>query len=81
MKHHHHQMLSIWLFIGVLLLIYGLIILVVSISEYSHPAPVVLASDHLNVWGGILLTVVGGFYTIRFWPRSKRREKNREDLR
>lgn len=72
MKHHHHQMLSVWFFIGILLLVYGLIILVVSLLEYSHPAPVVLASYHLNVWAGIVLTLFGGFYTIRFRPRSKR---------
>jgi hypothetical protein len=64
-------MLSIWLFIGVLLLIYGIIILSVSLAEYSHPVPVVLASDHLNLWAGVLLTVIGGFYTIRFWPRHR----------
>jgi len=81
MKHHHHQMLSVWLFIGVLLLVYGLIILFISIAEYSHPAPVVLAKDHLNVWAGGLLTAVGGFYTIRFWPRSRRRDQSREDRR
>ena len=72
MKHHHHQMLSVWLFIGVLLLIYGVIVLTVSILNYSHPAPVVLANDHLNLWAGVLLTLVGAFYTIRFWPRKGR---------
>lgn len=74
MKHHHHQMLSVWLFIGALLLIYGLIILIVSIASYSHPAPVVLANEHLNLWGGVLLTLIGTFYTIRFWPRKRDRD-------
>lgn len=74
MKHHHHQMLSVWLFIGALLLTYGVIVLTVSVLNYSHPAPVVLANDHLNLWAGVLLTVVGAFYTIRFWPRKRRRD-------
>lgn len=74
MKHHHHQMLSVWLFIGALLLIYGLIILTVSILNYSHPAPVVLANEHLNLWAGVLLTLIGAFYTIRFWPRKRGRD-------
>lgn len=72
MKHHHHQMISVWFFIGVLLLIYGLIILTVSILNYSHPAPVVLANEHLNLWAGVLLTLIGAFYTLRFWPRKRR---------
>lgn len=74
MKHHHHQMLSVWLFIGALLLIYGLIILTISILNYSHPAPVVLANEHLNLWAGVLLTLIGAFYTIRFWPRKRGRD-------
>ena len=71
MEHHHHKMLSIWLFIGVLLLIYGIIILSVSIADYSHPAPVVLAGDHLNLWAGGLLILIGATYTIKFWPRNR----------
>jgi len=78
MKHHHHQMLSVWFFIGVLLLIYGLIILTVSLMEYSHPAPVVLAGYHLNVWAGVVLTLFGLFYTIRFRPRPKRRDQGEQ---
>jgi hypothetical protein len=78
MKHHHHQMLSVWFFIGILLLTYGLIILVVSLLEYSHPAPVVLASYHLNVCAGVLLTLFGAFYTIRFRPRPKQSAHDRE---
>ena len=76
MKHHHHQMLSIWFFIGLLLLTYGLIILTVSLLEYSHPAPVVLANYRLNICAGVVLTLFGVFYTIRFRPRSKRRDQD-----
>jgi membrane protein implicated in regulation of membrane protease activity len=76
MKHHHHQMLSVWFFIGLLLLTYGVIVLSVSLLEYSHPAPVVLANEHLNVWAGVLLTLFGVFYTVRFRPRRKRRDES-----
>jgi hypothetical protein len=73
MRHHHQEMLPVWFFVGALLLIYGIIILTVAIREFSHPAPVVLAKDHINLWGGIILTALGSFYTIRFWPRRRRR--------
>ena len=63
-------MLPVWFFIGVLLLIYGVIILYVGIAEYRHPAPVVLASYHASLWGGILLVILGGGYTFKFWPRK-----------
>lgn len=65
-------MLSVWFFIGALLLTYGIIILAVSILNYSHPPKVVLANEHLNLWAGGLLTLVGAFYTIRFRPRKSR---------
>lgn len=64
-----HQMLPVWFFIGLLLTLYGVIILVTSLSEWSHPPAVVLSQYHPGVWGGILLLLIGGFYTIRFRPR------------
>ncbi len=65
------HMLPVWFFIGVLLTLYGAIILGTAISELSHPPAVVLAKYHASFWGGILLIVIGGFYTLRFWPRNR----------
>ena len=64
------HMLPVWFFIGVLLTLYGVIILVTAIRELSHPPAVVLAQYHAGIWGGILLILIGGFYTLRFWPRN-----------
>lgn len=69
--HEHHQMLPVWFFIGLLLLVYGLIILYVGIRDYNNPPMVVLAKYHASLWGGILLTLLGGGYTTRFWPRRR----------
>lgn len=71
--HEHHRMLPVWFFIGALLLIYGVIILWVGIREYNHPAHVILARAHASLWGGLILIAIGAFYTIRFWPRRRRR--------
>jgi len=71
--HHHREMLPVWFFIGVLLLIYGVIILFVGLREYGHPAPVVLSRYHASVWAGVVLTLLGCLYTVRFWPRSSKR--------
>lgn len=68
------HMLSVWFFIGVLLTIYGAIILVTSISEWSMPPAVVLARYHPGIWGGILLLLIGAFYVLRFRPRPERRK-------
>ena len=70
MKREHREMVPAWFFVGVLLLIYGIIILSLGIKQLSHPAPVALANYHAGFWGGILLTVLGSFYTI--WYRPKR---------
>ena len=70
MRERHH-MLPVWFFIGILLFTYGIIIFVTSVSEWTHPHPVVLAQYHPGVWGGILLFVIGGFYVLRFGPRRK----------
>jgi hypothetical protein len=65
------HMLPVWFFVGMLLTVYGVVILFTSIDEWSHPPAVVLAQYHPGVWGGILLLLIGGFYTIRFRPRRR----------
>lgn len=62
------HMLPVWFFIGVLLAIYGVIIFFTSVVEFSHPAETVLSQYHAGFWGGILLLLIGGFYTFWFRP-------------
>ena len=61
-KPHDHHMIPVWFFVGVILLIYGIIILCTGIYEYSSPPPTVLANTHPAMWWGALLTVIGGIY-------------------
>jgi hypothetical protein len=60
--------LSIWFFVGVLMLACGLIILGQGIYEFSHPPATVLAELHPAFWWGLCMSVFGGFYTLRFRP-------------
>jgi hypothetical protein len=72
--HPHHvdpsteQSLSIWFFVGVLMLACGIIILGEGIYEFSHPPATVLAELHPAFWWGLCMTLFGGFYTLRFRP-------------
>lgn len=63
-------MISIWFFIGVLLLAYGILVLGAGIYDVIAPPanPVVLNSLHAGVWWGALLIVLGAFYSWRFSP-------------
>jgi energy-converting hydrogenase Eha subunit E len=70
MQHRHHHMLSVWFFIGVLLLIDGIIILSAGIADYHRPSSVVLGKYHAPLWGGALLIVLGTLYTWLNWPRK-----------
>jgi hypothetical protein len=67
---HRAGMISIWFFIGVLLLIYGVLILGAGIYDLSNPAahPVVLANLHAGIWWGVLLIAMGVVYSLRFRP-------------
>lgn len=67
---HRPGMLSIWFFIGVLLLAYGVLICGAGLYELSSPPehPVVHAELHAGIWWGALLLVLGGIYTFRFRP-------------
>lgn len=66
------EMLSIWFFVGGLTLIYGLVLLPYGAWEWfsHHEAPTVLNNLHPTFWWGLLLTLFGAFYTLRFRPRS-----------
>jgi hypothetical protein len=65
------HMLPVWFFIGVLLFAYGVIILITTLCEWSHPLTLVLAEYHPGLWGGIVLLAIGGLYMLRFWPRNR----------
>ncbi|MGA9062574.1 MAG: hypothetical protein WB341_13020 [Terracidiphilus sp.] len=71
------RMLPVWFFIGLLLTVYGIIILITSVIEWSHPSAAVLAQYHPGVWGGIVLLLIGGFYVLRFRPRQTDRNGKR----
>jgi hypothetical protein len=63
---------SIWFAIGLLLDVYGLMILGAGIYGYFNPPenPVVLNHLHTGIWWGCLLIVMGVFYTLRFKPKK-----------
>ena len=65
--------ISIWFFIGVSLLVNGLLILASGIYELIYPpaAPVVLFHLHAGIWWGGLLAAIGAFYCIHFAPGKK----------
>jgi len=64
--------ISIWYFIGLLLDIYGVLILGAGIYEFIRPSenPVQLANLHAGIWWGAFLVVLGLIYTVRFAPKS-----------
>ncbi len=63
--------ISIWFFIGAMLLTYGILIFGTGIYElYSPPAQQVkLANLHAGIWWGALLSLLGALYIYRFHPR------------
>ena len=66
--------ISIWFFIGVALLVNGVLILAAGLYELSHPPaePVVLYQYHANVWWGAVLAVIGAVYSYYFAPGKGR---------
>lgn len=64
------RMIPVWFFVGVILLIYGVIILATGIYEFSHPPSTVLAYLHPAIWWGALLIIVGGVYVYVHLPRK-----------
>jgi len=68
---HRPGMISIWFFIGVLVLVYGLLILGSAFTGGTTSRAVVLQELRVDLWWGGLLTALGAFYTVRFRPGRK----------
>jgi hypothetical protein len=64
--------ISIWFFIGISLLVNGLLILSAGVWELSHPPDheVVLSNLHANIWWGAVLFIAGAGYCLKFAPRK-----------
>jgi hypothetical protein len=67
---HSKNVLSIWLVVGISLLVNGVLILGAGIYEWVHPPvqKVVLFQYHASLWWGALLTIIGLIYCIRYAP-------------
>jgi FtsH-binding integral membrane protein len=68
------HMLPVWFFIGVLLAIYGVIILVMAVLDFNQTTQAVLAEYHPGLFGGVLLILLGGFYSFWFWPGRRKKD-------
>jgi hypothetical protein len=65
-----HHIIPVWFFVGVLLLVYGVLIFISGLAEWSHLPDTVLAEKHAPVWWGMLLIVLGSVYCVMFRPRK-----------
>jgi len=63
-------MISIWYFIGLLILVYGVLITAAGIAEWVSPPAQLpeLANLHAAVWWGGIMIVLGTVYAIVFRP-------------
>ena len=71
---HGRNMISIWFFIGLLVFIYGAIILGWGLVSGGHAATGrVIALEHLraDLWMGAFMTIAGAAYTLKFAPWRK----------
>ncbi len=70
MRSDHPYTIPIWWFIGVLLTIYGALILGVGVYEefVPNPTPPVLHELRPPIWWGLLLLVMGIIYVKKFPP-------------
>jgi hypothetical protein len=66
--------ISIWFFIGLSLLVNGLLILASGIYELIRPPQVrvVLFNLHASIWWGAILAVIGAVYCVYYLPGKGR---------
>lgn len=63
--------ISIWFFIGSLLLIYGVVATASSLVNHDASGrAVILAELHSDILWGLLLLALGAYSCFRFYPRN-----------
>jgi hypothetical protein len=69
--------ISVWFFIGVLFLVYGVLILSSGLYGLFVPPPqtVVMSQVHIGLWWGAGMMAIGLAYVARFRPRRDRQDK------
>jgi hypothetical protein len=69
----HDSGISIWFFIGLSLLVNGILIAAAGFWEIANPPAhqVVLFNLHANAWWGLVLLIVGAIYCAKFRPRPQ----------
>ena len=60
----------VWFFVGLLLAVYGVLILGSGLVNWSNPPNTALAELHAPVWWGAILLVSGVIYTLVYRPRK-----------
>jgi hypothetical protein len=75
----HGGGISIWFFVGISLLVNGLLISLAGVWEWIHPPinRVVLFELHASVWWGAILAIFGLLYCMRFAPSPIKDRKGR----
>ncbi|HUK30345.1 MAG TPA: hypothetical protein VLV89_04475 [Candidatus Acidoferrum sp.] len=65
--------ISIWFFIGALVLAYGVIVLGAGIYElFSPTSPTVVLNElHVGIWWGAMMIVFGAIPFFKFYPKGK----------
>ncbi|HKS72343.1 MAG TPA: hypothetical protein VJQ82_04045 [Terriglobales bacterium] len=64
-----HNIIPVWFFVGLVFSIYGILIFISGLAEWSHPPNTVLSNLHAPVWWGAILIILGAGYLIKFRPR------------
>jgi len=64
-----YRIIPVWFFVGLLLAIYGVLILASGLAEWSTPSTTILGEYHAPVWWGALMTVIGVAYIAAYRPR------------
>jgi hypothetical protein len=67
---------EVWFYIGALLGFYGVLLTAAGVYQWIHPPVTVLSNYHATFWAGVVLLVVGGAYTVAYWPRRGTGERH-----
>jgi uncharacterized membrane protein len=72
------EVLSIWFFVGIMTLAYGIVLLPYGAWEWfggHEPAVAFGTQFHPTFWWGLLMFLFGLFYTLKYRPRPEDKDR------
>lgn len=81
--HDEKESLSIWFFVGLILAVYGVIVVIANVQTLISPPEtthVVFENLHSGLWWGGVILILGLVFLYLHWPNKKKHGNQEKEI-